>query len=154
MGNNIKKKVNSHMIDTEKNELIKWVKLHKKELFLAGVGIMSLIGIILGLKHRESIKELWFTLQKNISKPTSGKLTLKMVENPISVVERANRADIHLLPTPKENRTIFDVTGHVRNLHKGWNASPEKMAEATALGVNLLQGQTWVDSYTKGIVAA
>ena len=48
----------------------------------------------------------------------------------------------------------FDVSEHIRNLPPGWKASAEKMAEAEMLGITLLPGQTIVDGYTKGGLAA
>ena len=48
----------------------------------------------------------------------------------------------------------FDVIAHIRNLPKNWHASPEKIAEAAELHIDLLPHQTLVDAYTKGIKAA
>lgn len=79
--NNIKK---------EKNTLIKWIKAHKKELILAGIGIASLIGFILVLKNKEAIKELWTTLQKSIAKVSADKTVIKVTENSITVVQTAS----------------------------------------------------------------
>lgn len=138
----------------EKGTFIKWVKAHKKELFLAGISIASLIGIIIGIKNKDSIKELWAALQKTVAKIPADKAVMKVTENSIPVVESVSTSDIISLPVHREYRAIFDVTGHVRNLCEGWNASPEKMAAATANGIELLPGQTWVENYTKGVIAA
>ncbi len=54
----------------------------------------------------------------------------------------------------KAPETTFDVTAHIRNLPKNWHASPEKIAEAAKLQIDLLPHQTLVDAYTKGIKAA
>ncbi len=43
----------------------------------------------------------------------------------------------------------FDVSQHVRTLSSGRRASPGKIAEAANLGIELLEGQTLVDAYTK-----
>lgn len=150
----IEKSEISYKIEKEKGTFIKWVKSHKKELFLAGISIASLIGIIIGIKNKDSIKELWAALQKTVAKIPADKAVMKVTENSISVVETVSTSDIILLPVHREYRAIFDVTGHIRNLYEGWNASPEKMAAVAAHGIELLPGQTWVESYTKGVIAA
>ncbi len=48
----------------------------------------------------------------------------------------------------------FEVRRHIRNLPDGWHASPEKIAEALKNSIILMDGQTWVNSYMKGGVAA
>jgi hypothetical protein len=42
------------------------------------------------------------------------------------------------------------VVAHKRWLPDGWDASPEKVREAAALGIALEPGQTWVSSHTRG----
>ena len=42
------------------------------------------------------------------------------------------------------------IAGHVRQLHPGWSASPEKEAEAAALGIRMQPGETWVRSHSRG----
>ncbi len=143
-----------HRIEQEKSAFIKWIKAHKKELILAGISIAALIGIIVGIKHKDSIKELWTALQKTLSKASPDKTVIRIAENSVTVVETVSTTDMIPLPVNTENRAIFDVTGHVRNLYEGWNASPEKIAVAAELGIELLPGQTWVDAYTKGVMAA
>lgn len=49
---------------SENNKFISWVKHHKTELIIAGISVTTLIGIILGIKNKESIKKLWDTLEK------------------------------------------------------------------------------------------
>ena len=144
----------SYEIKKEKGAFIKWIKAHKKELILAGISIASLIGIILGIKNKESIKELWAALQKSVAKLPADKAVMKVTENMIPVVETVSTTDIISLPVHREYSAVFDVTGHIRNLCEGWNASKEKMAAAAAHGIALLPGQTWVESYTKGVIAA
>lgn len=43
-----------------------WVKTHKKQLVLAGISISAIIGVILGLKNKDSINALWKQLKKKI----------------------------------------------------------------------------------------
>ncbi|HHX60379.1 MAG TPA: hypothetical protein GX707_06540 [Epulopiscium sp.] len=154
MEEHIEKSEISYRIEKEKGAFIKWVKAHKKELFLAGISIASLIGIIVGIKNKDSINKLWTVLQKTVSRMPADKVATKVTENSISVVETVSASDIILLPAHNEYRAIFDVKGHIRNLYEGWNTSPEKMAAAAEHGIELLPGQTWVESYTKGVIAA
>ena len=143
-----------HRIEQEKSAFIKWIKAHKKELILAGISIASLICVIIGIKNKDSIKELWAAVQKTVSKIPSDKAIMKVTRNSIPVVETVSTSDTVSLPVHKEYRATFDVTGHKRNLFEGWHASQEKIAAAAAHGVELLPGQTWVENYTKGVVAA
>lgn len=148
-----KLEINSE-IREEKGALVRWVKAHKKELILAGIGVVSITGIILGIKNKDAIKELWAILQKNILKVSADTTVIKVTENSIPIIQSISTTDIISLPVSSEYRTEFDVTGHVRNLYKGWSTSPEKLATAAEYGIELLPGQTWVESYTKGIIAA
>lgn len=141
-------------IGKEKGTFIKWVKVHKKELIFTGISIASLIGITIGIKNRDSIKELWAVLQKNISKTTPDTAILKATEDSIPSVEAVCAKNIISFPQHREYKTVFDVSGHIPNLYEGWNASPEKIAAAAAHGIELLPGQTWIGSYTKGVSAA
>lgn len=154
MEEHIKKTEISSETENEKGTFIKWVKAHKKELIFAGISAASLIGIILGIKNKDSIKELWAALQKSVAKLPADKAVMKVTENTITVVDTVSTTDVISLPAHSEYRAVFDVTGHVRNLYEGWHASPEKIVAAAAHGIELLPGQTWVENYTKGAIAA
>lgn len=154
MEEHIKKSEIGSETEKEKGIFIKWVKAHKKELIFAGISIASLIGIIFGIKNKDSIQELWAALQKSVAKVPADKAVVKVTENAIPVVETVSTTNITLLPVNREYRVPFGVTDHIRNLHEGWHASPEKIAAAMAHGIELLPGQTWVENYTKGIIAA
>lgn len=41
-----------------------WVKKHKKQLIIIGIGIPTIIAVVLGIKNEEAIKELWASLKK------------------------------------------------------------------------------------------
>ena len=154
MEEHIEKSEIIHRFDKEKSAFIKWVKAHKKELILAGISIITLMGIIVGIKHEGSIKEVWTALKNAVSKTSADKTVMKVAKNSVSVVETVSISDVISLPVHKECKATFDVTGHIRNLYEGWNASPEKIATAAELGIDLLPGQTLVDRYTKGVIAA
>ena len=143
----------------EKFDLIKWIKKHRKALTIAGVGIGTLIALILGIKNKDDIKALVNSLQKTTEKSivtgsTAPELTvLAKPSVPVipvhPVVEDASAAAMrHASEIP------FEVSKHLRNLPEGWNPSAEKVATAAANGFELGQGQTWVDTFTKGAGAA
>lgn len=52
--------------ENKKNDLITWIKAHKKQLILAGISIPTVIMIALGLKNKDAIKALWAKLREEI----------------------------------------------------------------------------------------
>lgn len=136
----------------ERKGLIRWIKEHKKELVIAGISIGTLILIILGIKNRATIKALWDSLRIVVKHPTAKvtetvtKVTIEIPQEPIKKVVTAVVSNSNTIP--------FEVSRHIRNLPDGWHASPEKVAEALKNHIILMDGQTWVDSYMKGGVAA
>lgn len=132
-------------MEEKKNGIISWVKEHKKQLLLAGISITSVIGIIIGLKNKDAIMELWNYLKRSlISEPGEHIISLNSVEAASSVAEEA--AQIRSYTSPQKP---FDVNQHIRNLSGGRHHSSEKAAEAAVLGIVLLPHQTIVDTYTK-----
>jgi hypothetical protein len=147
-------------MEEEKKGFIKWVKSHKKELIIVGVSSAMLIGIIIGIKNKDSIVALWESLRKSIDKTP-----VKSISNPyeaveniihesISVVETVSEAQIIQFPVGRNIQSTFDVSDHIRNLPNGYHASAEKIATAAEHGYKLRPGQTWVDGYTKGVMIA
>lgn len=132
----------------EQNQMIQWIKAHKKQLILAGIGIAALIALVLGIKNKEMLKALWASLRGAVE-PTadsiSGAVTTTVTEIPTETPVLLLSNDTHV---PQE------VRRHIRNLHEGWHASPEKLADAREMGIILQEGQTWVDNYMKGVCAA
>lgn len=146
-------------MEEEKKGFIKWVKAHKKELVIAGVSSAMLIGIIVGIKNKDSIVALWESLRKNIDKtPVKSVVNSDAAENIIhvsgSVVETVSQAQIIQFPVGRSTQSTFNVSDHIRNLPNGCNASAEKIATAAEHGYKLKPGQTWVEGYTKGVVVA
>lgn len=125
-------------------EFVTWIKAHKKQLLIVGISMTAVI--ILELKNKKAIKELFKTLE-NAPNKTSKKLseTITIAQTAVPAIEEATQT--RLYTSPKEP---FDVSQHVRNLSAGRHHSIEKAAEAAALGIVLLPTQTLVDSYTKG----
>ena len=136
----------------ERKGLINWIKAHKKELIIAGISVGTLIMIILGIENQKSIAIVWDSLRKTLKQPTTKvpvpvtKATVEIPLEPIQKVITAVASNSGSLP--------FEVSRHIRNLPDGWHASAEKIAEALNNGIILMDGQTGVDSYMKGGVAA
>lgn len=136
----------------ERKGLIRWIKEHKKELIIAGICIGTLILIILGIKNRDTIEALWDSLRKVVKHPTAKtaeavtKVTVEIPQEPIMEAVTAVMSNSDTIP--------FEVRRHIRNLPKGCHASPKKIADALKNNIILMDGQTWVDSYIKGAVAA
>ena len=128
----------------DRKSLIRWIKDHKKQMIIAGISIGTLILIILGIKNRAAIKAVWDSLKGVVKHPTA-----KAAEEVAKVVTEIVTAVV------SNSETLpFEVSRHIRNLPDGWHASPEKVAEALKNNIILMDGQTWVDSYVKGGVAA
>lgn len=129
-----------------------WIKEHRKELTIAGISIGTLILIVLGIKNREVVKVVWDSLKKAVKQPTAktaeavSKVTVEIPLEPIQKVITVVASNSEALP--------FEVSRHIRNLPEGWHASPEKIAEALKNNIILMDGQTWVESYMKGGIAA
>lgn len=150
------------MEEKEKQSFINWVKEHKDELIIAsGISIVVIIGIIFGIKNRSVLMRMWTELKDAISKNVGvNEKTLGEETVPIQVEEIKGIVEMvkPLRPVVEEDvnteKILIEVPKHIRNLHSGCNPSPEKVATATKNGFKLLPGQTWVDSYTKGMTVA
>ncbi|EFV01478.1 hypothetical protein HMP0721_1461 [Pseudoramibacter alactolyticus ATCC 23263] len=144
-------------MDEEKKGFVAWVKAHKKELIVAGISIGVILAVILGIKNKDALMKLWADMQASIRKSS---VPVKELTDTVPVIQIAPIPEVDKSPVIRivdVNRTAqypFDVSDHIRNLHPGWKASAEKMAEAERLGIILQPGQTLVDDYTKGGVAA
>lgn len=106
----------------------------------------ALVGFVLGIKNKETMKVFWNTLKNN-----DPKIPIK-TENP-RITEQVSSIESVVIPMHREYKEPFDVSYHIRKLHEGWKASPEKLAKAADYGIELLPGQTLVEGYTKGKVA-
>lgn len=132
----------------EQNQIIQWIKAHKKQLILAGIGIAAVIALVLGIKNKDTLKALWASL-KGAVEPTAERISDAVTT---TVTEIPTETPALLLSN--DPRVAQEVRRHIRNLHEGWHASPEKLAAAREMGILLQEGQTWVDNYMKGVCAA
>ncbi len=132
-------------MEEKKTGFIAWVKAHKKQLFLAGISVIAIIGVIIGLKNKDAIMDLWDSLEKSITKaPEKLPKSLSVTTTTPPTLEEVIPARSYTSP-----QEAFDVSQHIRNLSGGRHHSAEKAAEAAALGISLLPNQTLVDTYTK-----
>ena len=58
----------------EQNQIIQWIKAHKKQLILAGIGIAAVIALVLGIKNKDTLKALWASL-KGAVEPTAERIS-------------------------------------------------------------------------------
>ncbi len=141
----------------KKKEFIQWVKDHRKELIIGTGSIISIIAIILAIKNKDALMNYWETLRKSIDKPSVKSITNvckdteKFIPKSSSTIEVISKSKIIKFPIDCNNRSVVDVSSHIRNLPNGFRASSEKIAMATKYGYELLPGQTWVATYTKGV---
>jgi hypothetical protein len=147
-------------MEEQKNGFIQWVKANKKELIFAGVSIAAIISIIVGIKNKDKIMALWESLRKSVENspvkvPTSSREVVESIAHePAQVIEVVSATEIIKFPSNHKTQVSFDVCDHMRNLPDGWHASAKKITTAAEYGYNLKPGQTWVDTYTKGVSVA
>lgn len=132
----------------EQSQIIQWIKAHKKQLILAGIGIAALIALVLGIKNKDTLKALWASL-KGAVEPTA-----ERISDAVTTTATEIPAETPALLLSNDPCVPQEVRRHIRNLHEGWHASPEKLAAAREMGILLQEGQTWVDNYMKGVCAA
>ena len=144
--NETKKMEMSGETQKEQKTLIHWIREHKMEIAIAGISITALVGLGLGIKNKEAMEVFWNALKNN-----DPKIPIK-TEAP-RITEQVSSIESVVIPMRREYKEPFDVSSHIRNLHEGWKASPEKLERVAAYGIDLLPGQTLVESYTKGEVA-
>ena len=133
----------------EQRKLILWIKEHRKQLIIAGIGIGAFILVVLGLKNRESIKALWGLLKSIGEQPTIH------VAKIVPTEETAKPVIKNVVEDMVKHREVIphDVVKHVRNLPLGQRASEKKIATALENGFELAEGQTWVIDYATGVAA-
>lgn len=55
-------------MEDEKNRFIKWGKEHRQQLVTIGISIPTLILLILGLKNKDALIEVWSHIQDELKK--------------------------------------------------------------------------------------
>lgn len=142
---NIQLEENLEFVPENKKGFLTWVKTYKKQLILAGVSITTIVGIILGIKNKDVLVELWSSLAESIKKvPISESVSISTAQSSTAMSEPMTSVKSYTPP-----KKAVGVSGHIRTMSTGRHHSAEKAAEAAALGIPLLPNQTLVDPYTK-----
>lgn len=143
---NESKKIEMDEVSTkEQKAVICWIREHKKEIAIVGISVATLVGLAWGIKNKEKIETFWDMLENN-----NRKKLIKMAVPEIT--EEVNNNESVMIPMRWEYKAPFEVSSHIRNLHEGWKASPEKLAKAATYRIDLLPGQTLVEGYKKFVV--
>ena len=131
-----------------RTELRVWAKVHKKELIVSGIGILSILLVILGINHQDCLEELYPSLcEKADGGPIDdGATVTPLCSNITASVSSSYACDCVGLDS---DNYPYTVSRHIRTLPKGWHASEDKIKMAQEYGISLHPGQTWVDEYTK-----
>lgn len=137
-------------MENEKKTFVNWIKEHKTELIIAGISITAIIAIIFGIKNHKALEEAWLSLRKLVEKTPETIPTIRS----LPIEESASVKDMVEISIISVDRIPHGVAEHLRNLPEGWKASAEKIATAAEHGYDLLPGQTWVQAYQTGGVAA
>lgn len=158
----------------EQNKFIQWVTEHKKEIIIGGVcGASALAVILLTVKYKGALPGLQGKISNLLgdatrgaekvvncipkAKPKTVHKILKAVDASLPTTAKESMVDIvettiQLVEPVSEGNVIpFEVSRHLRTLPKNHHASPEKIASALKYNIVLAEGQTWVESYMKGV---
>lgn len=116
-----------------------------KEKILISVGVVGGAGAVIVLLHvlsRQIDKKTLLALSKND----------RLLENTVAAgKEVADQIDkVAKVALIEGNGTVeqYQRGMHIRCLHKGWTASPEKIKQAYYMGIELQQGETLVNACT------
>ena len=108
-----------------------WVKAHKTGIIVGGVIIVAGTTVVLLISgkrvtiHPEDLADKALSAIPNATKP---------IEPGVKSIEEV------------ANFKTFARSGCIRQLHEGWKASREKIAQAAAMGIGLNPGETIVDA--------
>lgn len=140
-------------MEDKKTDFLTWIKTNKKKLIIAGISVTAIIAVILGIKNKDALMEIWDSLKESIAKSP-----INISEKRVSVAEVVPDAilvvDSAATRSYTSHTSLFDVTGHIRTLSEGRHHSKAKAVEAATAGMDLQANQTWVNPYTKGGAAA
>ena len=74
--------------------LITWIKTHKNQLILVGISIPTIVAVVLGLKNKDAIEEVWDNLKEAIKE--SNLYSPKWFETATDDVLNAERERVRL----------------------------------------------------------
>ena len=131
--------------------LVRWIKKNKKKLIAAGISFGALLVLIYSIKNSSDL-QAWLESLLNTADAAPEEAPVDSVEAEEEISITSVQQIIATVAVGTE-KCPHSVARHIRNLHEGWHASPEKIAEAEALGIKLLDGQTLIDDYETGLAA-
>ncbi len=134
----------------EKKSFTDWLREHKTELIAAGLTVTAIIALFLGIKNHQAFEGVWESLKRLLEGSSQSVPDIKVASAP----EMSSVSDIVEVSLKTSERIPHNVSEHIRNLPDGWYASAEKIATASEHGHSLRPGQTWVESYRTGRLAA
>lgn len=130
-------------------KVAKWAGDHKWEIAGVTACVLTGVGATVLLYRSSSFAQygvssvLTSYFGKNMSESVASDLVTSVTNTVSNVTETC----------VEESNLVREVAveGFLRNLPETWNASAEKIAEAKAMGIELLPHQTIVDPFTKTI---
>lgn len=123
--------------ETQKGLLV-WVKAHKAQLILAGVSITTIIGVILGLKNKDALAELWATLSKSITKAPVETTVAASAATATPVLEAMASTRSYTPPTE-----AFDVSRHIAQWLKAGTIQAKKLQKPQPWVLNCCRIKHW-----------
>jgi len=133
-----------------KCKLFETIQTHKREIIILGISTLGGLGVYLLIRYQsKEVKDLCDALLKLLEK-NKGNIEERIADTIIEPLQDASKTgfdeNMMLINICKEPA---EVNMYIRNLHEGWKASPEKLASAVEMGIQLLPGQTWVAPFIR-----
>ncbi len=126
----------------------KWLSKHRKEVIITAsvLAITGTVAILLinGKKVKMPVKELAEKIVPEVPQ-ASGSVDVAL-EAAMDVAPQLSQAAETVTIKIDGVYKVFPRTEFIRQLHEGWQASPEKLAQAAAMGIDLKQGETIVNA--------
>ncbi len=125
----------------------KWLSKHRKGVIITAsvLAITGTVAILLinGKKVKMPVKELAAKIVPEVPK-ASGSVDAALEAAKDVAPQLSQMSDTVTIEIDGVYK-VFNRSEFIRQLHDGWQASPEKRAQAAAMGIVLKPGQTIVD---------
>lgn len=126
----------------------KWLCKHRKGVIIT-VSVLAITGtvailLINGKKVKIPVKALAEKVVPEVPQ-ASGAVDVAL-EAAMDVAPQLSQAAETVTIEIDGVYKVFPRTEFIRQLHEGWQASPEKLAQAAAMGIDLKQGETIVNA--------
>ena len=128
-----------------KDEVLRWIKAHYKELIMAGINISGIVAAVLLCKN-ENVGELGSLFE---SIKLAAKKPVSVIPGSQEIIEETARSIDEI-----SKKAPHEVGQHIRNLSNGKHPSAQKILEAAEKNIELLDNQTIVDAYSTGLKTA